>query len=54
MGSIAEGLKTYQDPTSGLWFQIVDAMDGPVPAEGGYPNEGRAAQPNFLETSASA
>jgi unsaturated rhamnogalacturonyl hydrolase len=54
VGSIAEGLKTYQDPTSGLWFQIVDAMDGPVPAEGGYPNEGRAAQPNFLETSASA
>ena len=29
-------------------------MDGPVPAEGGYPGEGLAAQPNFRETSASA
>ena len=54
VASIAEGLKAYQDPTTGLWFQITDAMDGPVPAEGGYPGEGLAAQPNFAETSASA
>jgi len=52
--SIAEGLRDYQDPATGLWFQITDAMDGPVPAEGGYPGEGIAAQPNFTETSASA
>jgi unsaturated rhamnogalacturonyl hydrolase len=52
--SIAEGLKAYQDPATGLWFQVVDAMNGPVPAEGGYPGEGLAAQPNFTETSASA
>ena len=54
VASIAEGLKDYQDPATGLWFQIIDAMDGPVPAEGGYPGEGLAAQPNFRETSASA
>lgn len=52
--SIAEGLKTYQDPATGLWFQITDAMDGPVPAEGGYPGEGIGALPNWTETSASA
>ena len=54
VANIAEGLKTYQDPATGLWFQIIDAMDGPVPAEGGYPGEGIAAQPNWTETSASA
>jgi unsaturated rhamnogalacturonyl hydrolase len=52
--NIAAGLKTYQDRKSGLWFQIIDAMDGPVAAEGGYPGEGIAAQPNWTETSASA
>ena len=52
--NIAEGLRTYQDPATGLWFQVIDAMDGPAPAEGGYPGEGVQAQPNWRETSASA
>ena len=52
--NIAAGLKQYQDSTTGLWYQIIDAQDGPVPAEGGYPGEGIAAQANFLETSSSA
>ena len=51
--SIADGLKAYQDPATGLWFQITDAMDGPVPAEGGYAGEGLPALPNWTETSAS-
>jgi len=53
--NIAEGLKNYQDPTTGLWYQVVDVMAGPLPANGGYPTEtGKLAQPNFVETSASA
>jgi len=54
VAAIADGLKNYQDAATGLWFQITDAMDGPVPAEGGYPGEGIGALPNFTETSASA
>lgn len=52
--NIAQGLRSYQDPATGLWYQIIDAMNGPVPAEGGYPGEGIPAQPNWTETSASA
>ncbi|HEY3593845.1 MAG TPA: glycoside hydrolase family 88 protein [Polyangiaceae bacterium] len=53
--TIAKGLERYQDPKTGLFYQVIDLMDGPLPATGGYPGEiDRPAQPNWLETSASA
>ena len=52
---LADGLRRYQDPASGLWYQVIDVMGGPLPATGGYAGErARPAQPNWLETSASA
>jgi len=52
---IAAGLRRYQDPASGLWYQVIDVGTGPLPATGGYAGEAdRPAQPNWLETSASA
>ena len=44
VANIAEGLKTYQDPATALWFQIIDAMDGPVPAKAAIP--ARASRPS--------
>jgi unsaturated rhamnogalacturonyl hydrolase len=52
--NIAQGLKRYQDPVSGLWYQVIDVMNGPLPANGGYPTETVAAVGNWLETSSSA
>lgn len=49
----AAGLKAYQG-SNGLWYQVLDVKDGPLPANGGYPGESIQAQPNFQETSASA
>ena len=54
IANIAEGLKRYQDPTTGLWYQVVDVMSGPLPATGGYPSETVPAMSNWLETSSSA
>jgi len=55
VNNIAEGLERYQDRKTGLWFQVIDVQDGPLPATGGYPDESdRPAQPNWLETSSSA
>lgn len=55
VANIASGLERFQDPETGLFYQVVDVMDGPLPAEGGYPGEvDRPAQPNWLETSSSA
>lgn len=55
IANLANGLKRYQDPASGLWYQVIDVMSGPVPANGGYPMEtDRPGQPNWTETSASA
>jgi unsaturated rhamnogalacturonyl hydrolase len=54
VNSIATGLRNFQDPATGLWFQVIDAMGGSLPAEGGYPGESVAPVPNWLETSASA
>ena len=52
---IANGLRRFQDPTTGLWYQVIDVGKGPLPASGGYAGEAdRPAQPNWLETSASA
>ncbi|MEC5384246.1 glycoside hydrolase family 88 protein [Uliginosibacterium sp. H3] len=51
--NIAKGLKTYQG-TNGLWYQVLDVKDGPLPANGGYPGESVPAQANWQETSASA
>lgn len=52
---IAHGLGRYQDPATGLFYQALDVMDGPLPARGGYPDElDRPAHENWLETSASA
>jgi unsaturated rhamnogalacturonyl hydrolase len=54
VNNIAQGLKTYQDPTTGLWYQVIDVMSGPLPAYGGYAAEtNKPAQPNWLETSSS-
>ncbi|MFT3734850.1 MAG: glycoside hydrolase family 88 protein [Rhodocyclaceae bacterium] len=50
---IADGLTRQQD-SSGLWWQVIDVRNNKLPANGGYPGENIAAQPNFLETSASA
>lgn len=52
--NIASGLKQYQDPTTGMWWQVLDVGAGPLPANGGYPGETVQAQPNFIETSSSA
>ena len=53
--NLAEGLRRYQDPATGLWYQVIDVRAGPLPATGGYAGEtDRPAQPNWLETSASA
>jgi unsaturated rhamnogalacturonyl hydrolase len=55
VNNIAEGLQRYQDRPTGLWYQVINVMNGPLPASGGYPGEAdRPAQPNWLETSASA
>jgi unsaturated rhamnogalacturonyl hydrolase len=52
---LAQGLRRFQDPTTGLWYQVIDVGAGPLPATGGYAGEtDRPAQPNWLETSASA
>jgi unsaturated rhamnogalacturonyl hydrolase len=54
---IAAGLRRYQDPASGLWYQVIDVGKGPLPTSmpGGYASEtDRPAQANWLETSASA
>jgi len=54
VSNIAQGLKTYQDPTTGLWYQVVNQMDAPPPANGGYAGEtDKPGQPNWLETSSS-
>jgi unsaturated rhamnogalacturonyl hydrolase len=53
--NIARGLPRYQDRSTGLFYQVIDRMDGPLPERGGYPDEAdRPAQPNWLETSSSA
>jgi unsaturated rhamnogalacturonyl hydrolase len=52
--NIAKGLERYQDPATGLWYQVIDQMDDPPPANGGYPNEAIPGQPNWLETSSSS
>jgi unsaturated rhamnogalacturonyl hydrolase len=53
--NIAHGLRRFQDPSSGLWYQVIDVMSGPLPTDGGYPGEtARPAQANWTETSASA
>ena len=53
--NLAEGLERFQDRKTGLWYQVIDVMAGPLPATGGYAGErDRPAQPNWLETSASA
>ena len=53
--NIARGLSRLQDPETGLFYQVLDVMAGPLPERGGYPDEAdRPAQPNWLETSASA
>ncbi len=54
VNNVSYGLARYQDRKSGLWYQVIDLKDGPLPANGGYPGESIAAQPNFRETSASA
>jgi unsaturated rhamnogalacturonyl hydrolase len=54
VSNIAAGLQKYQDPATGLWYQVIDVMNGPLPDNGGYPGETVAAAPNWLETSASA
>lgn len=51
---IADGLTQQQDKTTGLWYQVIDVRNNHLPANGGYPGEQVAAQPNWLETSASA
>jgi unsaturated rhamnogalacturonyl hydrolase len=51
---IADGLTRQQDSTTGLWWQVIDVRNNKLPTNGGYPGEQVAAQPNFLETSASA
>jgi unsaturated rhamnogalacturonyl hydrolase len=52
---LGEGLQRTQDRASGLWYQVIDVGKGPLPAAGGYAGEAdRPAQPNWLETSASA
>jgi len=54
VSNIAQGLKAYQDPTTGLWYQVVNQMDAPPPANGGYAGEtDKPGQPNWLETSSS-
>ncbi len=52
--TIAEGLARFQDPSTGLWYQVIDVMNGPLPQNGGYPGESVPALPNWQETSASA
>jgi unsaturated rhamnogalacturonyl hydrolase len=53
--NIAAGLELFQDPETGLFYQVIDRTDGPLPEHGGYPEEtDRPAQPNWLETSATA
>ena len=53
--NLAEGLERFQDRKTGLWYQVIDVMAGPLPLSGGYAGErDRPAQPNWLETSASA
>ncbi len=53
--NLAEGLEGFQDRKTGLWYQVIDVKAGPLPATGGYAGErDRPAQPNWLETSASA
>jgi unsaturated rhamnogalacturonyl hydrolase len=53
--NLAEGLEHFQDRKTGLWYQVIDMKAGPLPATGGYAGErDRPAQPNWLETSASA
>lgn len=52
--NIGQALKQFQDPTTGLWYQVINVMSGPLPDHGGYAGEAnKAAQPNWLETSAS-
>jgi unsaturated rhamnogalacturonyl hydrolase len=51
--NVAAGIKAYQDKDSGLWYQVIDEVQGP-PATGGYPTEATAGVANWLETSASA
>jgi unsaturated rhamnogalacturonyl hydrolase len=54
VANIAEGLRNYQDPTTGLWYQVTNVMSGPLPDHGGYAGEtDKPAQPNWLETSSS-
>jgi len=54
VSNIAQGLKAYQDPTTGLWYQVVNQMDAPPPANGGYSGEtDKPGHPNWLETSSS-
>jgi unsaturated rhamnogalacturonyl hydrolase len=53
--NLADGLERFQDRKTGLWYQVIDVKAGPLPATGGYAGErDRPAQPNWLETSASA
>ena len=54
VNNMAVGLKRFQDSQSGLWYQVIDVMNGPLPATGGYPGEAVVAVPNWLETSTSA
>lgn len=54
LATSARGLQRYQDAATGLWYQVLDVKDGPLPANGGYPGENVPAQANFLETSSSA
>jgi unsaturated rhamnogalacturonyl hydrolase len=54
VSNIAQGLKAYQDPATGLWYQVVNQMDAPPPTNGGYAGEtDKPGQPNWLETSSS-
>jgi unsaturated rhamnogalacturonyl hydrolase len=54
VSNIAKALKMYQDPATGLWYQVTNVMAGPLPDHGGYTGEtDKPAQPNWLETSAS-
>jgi unsaturated rhamnogalacturonyl hydrolase len=52
--NIGKALQKYQDEETGLWYQVITVRNDALPAEGGYPDEGVPAQPNWLETSASA
>lgn len=52
--NVAQGLRRYQDPATGLWYQVIDVMNGPWPTNGGYPGEAVPGTANWLETSSSA